>query len=55
MEYTYVVTVIGESIHHFAESYSEEEVELIKKFFDDMSNHGVPHYDIPCIEFDKCE
>jgi hypothetical protein len=53
MKKLYFVDVFGDSESHFAEYYTEEEVAIIKKFFDDMSNHGVASYDIPYIEFTK--
>lgn len=53
MKELYFVTVFGESYFGFAEYYSEEEIETINKFFDDMAMHGVPNYDIPLVEFEK--
>lgn len=53
MKEVYKVTVLGESYSMFEEYYSEEEIKTINKFMNDMSNHNVPNYDIPCIEFEK--
>ena len=53
MKELYFITVLGESYSNFEEYYSKEEIEIINKFFDDMSKHGVASYDIPCVEFEK--
>ena len=52
MKYIYTVTVYGDSVSHFEEQYSEEEIKIIEKFFNDMSKYDVPHYDVPLIEFE---
>ena len=53
MKELYLVNVLGESESHFEEHYSEEEIKVIEKFFNDMSRHDVASYDIPLIEFEK--
>lgn len=53
MKELYFVTVCGDSYSNFEEYYSEEEIETINKFFDDMIKHGVPGYDTPLVEFEK--
>lgn len=53
MKELYSVSVFGDSASYFSEYYSEEEVKVIEKFFDDMSKYGVASYDIPLVEFYK--
>lgn len=53
MKQLYSVGVYGDSMSDFEEYYSEEEIEIISKFFDDMMKHGVASYDIPLVEFEK--
>lgn len=51
----YKVTVFNESESKFEEYYTEEEVRIIQKFFEDMSKHNVAHYDIHEVQFEKKE
>lgn len=53
MKQLYSVQVLGESMSHFTGHYSEDEIEVIMKFLNDMDEHDVPYYDIPCITFTK--
>ena len=53
MNELYLISVLGESSSKFKEYYSEEEIAIIEKFFDDMDKHGVPNYDIPLVEFER--
>lgn len=53
MKELYKVTVLGDSASYFEEYYSEEEIEVIEGFFNDMSRHGVASYDVPLVEFYK--
>lgn len=53
MKELYLVSVYGDSFSSFEESYSEEEIKVIEKFFDDLGKHNVASYDYPDIEFEK--
>ena len=53
MKELYLVTVFGETVSYFEEYYNEEEVETIKRFFNDMNKHEVARYDLPDIVFEK--
>ena len=53
MKEFYNVSVSNESVTYFREQYSEEEIKTIFKFIHDIDINGVPHYDMPCIEFEK--
>lgn len=52
MKKLYSVSVFGESESCFEEYYTEEEIRVIEKFFNDMSKHDVAIYDIPLVEFE---
>jgi hypothetical protein len=49
----YIVTVLGDSSSTFVEKYSQDEINLINKFFKDMEKHKVSSYDIPAVSFEK--
>ena len=53
MKKLYFVTVYGDSESIFKEYYTEEEIDIINKFFNDMDKHGVASYDMPAIEFEE--
>lgn len=53
MKELYNVRVYNDSESFFKESYSEDEIKVIMKFFNDMSKHKVARYDFPAIEFEK--
>ena len=53
MKKLYRVTVYGDSKSTFKEHYTEEEIDIINKFFNDMDKHGVAAYDIPSIEIEE--
>lgn len=53
MKHVYIVHVYGDSHSKFEERYTEEEIQVIEKFFNDMDKHEVASYDIPAIEFEK--
>lgn len=53
MKKLYRVNIFGDSESHFEEYYSDEEIETIMKFFNDMDKHDVASYDVPLVEFEK--
>jgi hypothetical protein len=53
MKELYLVTILGDSASYFEEYYSEEEIKVIEKFFNDMDKHHVASYDNPLVQFDK--
>ena len=53
MKELYLVSVYGDSFSSFEEYYSEDEIKIIKKFFNDMGERGVANYDYPLIEFER--
>lgn len=53
MKELYNVAIFGDSESRFEGHYSKEEIDVIMKFLVDMDKNGVPHYDIPCVEFEK--
>lgn len=55
MKKLYFVTVYGDSQSIFKEYYTEEELNIINRFFDDMIKHRVASYDIPAIQFEEVD
>lgn len=53
MKKFYSVRVFGESESYFMEYYTEEEIAIIEKFFNDMIKYDVASYDVPLVEFEN--